>query len=112
MDGRLWTPLPSSQGAGIETRAAHKTPDHRLGGYEIGVKCSQLCSQLVSLLWTRVDVFVEKCGLRGRCGASSRTRHEVSVDIFRHPDRSVSELLRDDLERHVHGDHDRGAGVS
>ena len=32
---------------GTSTRAAHKTPGHRLGGYEIGVKCSQLCSRQV-----------------------------------------------------------------
>ena len=36
-----------SQGAGIETRAAHKTAGHRLGGYGIGVRCSQLCSRQV-----------------------------------------------------------------
>ena len=53
--GQLWIVLTPSQGAGIETRAAHKTPGHRLRGYAIGVKCSQLCSQTISIRWTLGD---------------------------------------------------------
>jgi len=73
--GFLWSPKTKtnghrnySQGAGIETRAAHKIPDHWLGGCLFGPKCSQLCSQSVSSLWARVQVLVEWCGLPDRGG--------------------------------------------